>query len=789
MDTVARDLRYAFRRLRSRPIYALITVLTLAAGVGGTAAIFSIMQGILLKPLPYDAPAEVAVFWNQFDWSEREFLSFRPEWPGFSSVAAWRPQDVALERRDVPVTLVHGVSASAELFRVLGASPMLGRAFQPGDDVPGAAPVVVLSHHLWRELGGDRDIVGKPVRLDGGDRIVAGVMPRGFWFPDPSIQAWLPESLDPESRSGNYALIGRMLPGQTGASMATPLGQITRRLGEQFQYSAQWDKTRNAQLTPVTEYLTGSLRPGLIATLIAMGLILLIGCANVAALMLGQLESRSSEFTVQVALGAERGRLVQQLVLEALAVGFIAGIVGSGVAFAAFQLLRSTLPLSVWGENLAFNWMLFAAAMGIALLSALLLSLVPALALHRRGLRSGLSSMRSSGIAGGGTRLESGLVVAEVALAVLMAASAALLIRSVSHLYNIDPGLDPRNTAVVDVILPQAATAPERRDMVRSALAQLSGLPGVGSVGVTQRMPLRGGGDNWGLTVVGHPDQPDGTTSFRIVSRQYFETLRIPLEQGRVFEATDRPESEPVVVINRALAAKYFGDADPLGRELVTGFGRPERIIGVVENVAEGNLTDEAAPARYMLYDQIPYTAQAQSFVLRMQGADATGILGAARTTLEAVATGLAVQQATTMDQVFALAVGPARQIMLLLTVLTAIALFLGAIGVYGVIAHFVQRRRKDWGIRITLGLTPGRVIGQVVQRGGALVAGGIGIGIVAALGTTRLLGSFLYGVGSADPLALAAASAALFVVGGVAALIPAFRASRVNLASVLRDQ
>jgi predicted permease len=789
MDTLTRDLRYAFRRLRARPIYALITVLTLAIGVGGTAAIFSIMQGILLKPLPFTAQSEVAVFWNQFDWSEREFLTLRPEWPGFSAVAAWRPQDVALERRDAPVRLLHGISASAELFQVLGAAPMLGRVFQPGDDAAGVPPVVVLSYGLWRELGGDQGIVGKPIRLDGGERVVAGVMPRGFWFPDPSIQAWLPETLDPENRSGNYALVGRMNPGQTAATMATPLSQITRRLGENFQYSAQWDKTKNAQLTPVTQYLTGSLRPGLIATLIAMGLILLIGCANVAALMLGQLESRSSEIAVQVAMGAERGRLAQQLVVEAAAIGFLAGIIGSGVAFAAFQLLVKTLPLSVWGESLAFNWVVFAAAMVIALLSALLLSLVPALALARRTLRSGLSSMRSSGIGGGGTRIEGGLVVAEVALAVLMAASAALLIRSVSNLYHIDPGFDPQNTAVVDVILPQAATMAQRGDNITAALTQLGTLPGVRTVAVSQRLPLRGGGDNWGLTVVGHPDQPDGTTAFRLVSQEYFETLRIPVVKGRAFEATDRPESEPVVVINQAMATKYFGDDDPLGRELVTGFGRPERIVGVVQDIAEQNLTDDAAPARYMLYDQVPYTAQTQSFVIRMQDGDAAGILAAARSTLEGVTPGLAVQQSTTMDRVFSQAVGPARQIMLLLTVLTGIALFLGAIGVYGVIAHFVQRRRKDWGIRITLGLTPGRVIGQVARQGGILVGVGIFLGIVAALTTTRLLKSFLHGVGSADPVALAAASAVLILVGGVAALIPAYRASRVNLASVLRDQ
>jgi putative ABC transport system permease protein len=789
LDNLARDLKYALRRLRSRPIYALITVLTLALGVGGTAAIYSIMQGVLLKPLPYASQSEIAVFWNQFDWSEREFLSFQSTWPGFQSVAAWRNQDVALERNDGPVELIHGISASAELFQVLGTSPSLGRAFQPGDDQAGAAPVMVLSHGLWRELGSDRDIVGKRVRVDGAERTVAGVMPPGFWFPDPSIQVWLPEPLDPEARSGNYALVGRMSPGQTVATMTTPLSQITRQLGEQFQYSEQWDKTRNAELTPVSEYLVGSLRPGLVATLIAMGLILLIGCANVAALMLGQLESRSSELTVQVALGAERGRLTQQLVVEAGAIGLFAGAVGAGIAVAAFHLLVRTLPLSTWGDSLSLNWILFASSMVIAILSSLALSLVPAIALSRRNLRSGLSRMRSSGIGGGGSRLEGSLVVTEVALAVLMAASAALLIRSVGNLYDIDPGLDPTSTAVVDVILPQAATQPQRRDLIRESLAQLAGLPGVGSVAAAQRLPLRGGGDNWGLEVVGHPDQPDGTTSFRIVTQHYFEVMGIRVLSGRGFLATDRPESEPVVIINQAMAKKYFGAEDPLGRMLNTGFGRPERIVGVVNDVAEGNLTDAAAPARYMVYDQIPYTPQGQSFVLRMKGTDATGILRPARATLEQSAPGLAIQQVTTMEETFSQAVGPARQIMLLLTILTGIALFLGAIGVYGVIAHFVQRRRKDWGIRITLGLTPGQVIAQVVRQGGSLVALGVVIGIAAALATTRLLGSFLHGVGAADPVALAAASAALLLVGGVAALIPAYRASRVNLATVLRDQ
>jgi predicted permease len=509
----------------------------------------------------------------------------------------------------------------------------------------------------------------------------------------------------------------------------------------------------------------------------------------VAALMLGQMESRSSELTVQAALGAERGRLTQQLVIEAGVIGFIAGMAGSIIAVGAFRLLLQTLPLSVWSENLSLNWILFLSAMVISLVASVLISLVPALALPRFNLQRQLTSVRSAGIAGGGGRLEGGLVVAEVALAVLMVAGAALLIRSVENLYEIDPGINPSSTAVVDIIVPQTATPDQRRDLIRNLLPQLAALPGVSQVAAAQRLPLRGGGDNWGLEVIGHPDQPGGTTAFRIVSRQYFETMGITLLSGRGFSEIDGPGSEPSVVINRAMAQKYFGTDDPLGRTLSTGFDRPERIIGVVENVAEGNLTDEPAPARYMLYDQLAYAPQGWSFVLRMKSADPAGILRVARSTIERSSPGIAIQQTTTMDQIFSRAVGPARQIMLLLSVLSAIALFLGTIGVYGVIAHFVQRRKKDWGIRITLGLTPPRVMAQVLRRGGGLVLLGIAIGLLTALATTRLLQSFLHEVGSADPLALGAASGVLLLVGGVASLIPAFRASRVNLASVLRDQ
>jgi predicted permease len=329
----------------------------------------------------------------------------------------------------------------------------------------------------------------------------------------------------------------------------------------------------------------------------------------------------------------------------------------------------------------------------------------------------------------------------------------------------------------------------ERQRTFRNLLQEIERLPGVRSAGLTTKLPLRGSGDNWGIRIEGQPDLPSETTAFRLVSRDYFRTLGLDLRQGRTFTSADRPDGELVVVVNEALVKKYFRDGNAIGRRVDSGFGW-SRIVGVVENAAESKLTDDPEPAQYMFTDQVPYSPEGQTLALRTERpADAAAVLGAARQAVQRAAPGVAVQEATTMDQVFAKAVGPARQIMTLLTLLTALALLLGAIGVYGVIAHQVGRRKRDYGIRMALGLSPGRVIQQVVGYGTALVGVGILLGIVAAVVLARSLASLLYGVQAADPMALAAATLALLAVGVIAALVPAYRASRVDPARVLFDQ
>jgi putative ABC transport system permease protein len=787
MESWIMDLRYTVRRLLARPTYVLLAVLTLALGVGGTAAILSIVRGLLLEPLPYEREAEVAVFWGNYSWSEAEVLHLRPDWPGFQRVAAYRPEDVTLESGEGPARVLPGISASAELFEVLGVRPALGRAFKPGDDRLGVDPAVVLSHDLWEEMGGAPSILGRRVQLDGIPRTVVGVMPPGFWFPNPTVRVWLPEPLDPENQSGNYTLVGRLAPGQSLEGMGPALARITKALGERFDYPEEWDKTKNAALTPIREYLIGSLRPALLATLSAMAVILLIACANVAALMLGQVNRRSGELAVRSALGADRRRMTQQLVIEALVLGLLAGGAGALLAAGGFRVLSGALPLGVWAENAVLDWTLFGAAIALALLAAFGIALVPAMSLGSGDLRDALTRVRTAAAAGG-SRVESGLVVGEVALAVLLAAGAGLLIRSVVNLYAIDPGVDTRGVAVLDITAGAALKTAERQQTMRTVLGELEQLPGIRSAALTSKLPLRGRGDSWGVAVEGRPDLPDTTAYTRFVSRDYFETLGIAMRQGRGFSDADRPDGERVVVVNEALAKKYFPDVDPVGRRLDVGFGW-HRIVGVVENVAEANLTQDREPALYIVYDQVSYAPELQTLVLRAERpSEAAAVLDAARRAVQRVAPGVAVQEATTIEQVLARAVGPARQIMTLLTLLTVLALVLGAIGVYGVIAHHVSRRKRDYGIRIALGLSPARVVRQVVGRGTALVGLGIVIGAGAAVVLARWLGSLLYGVGAADPLALVAATLALLTVGMLAAFVPAWRASRVDPARVLYE-
>ena len=800
MEQWIMDARYAARRLVRRPLYATLALLTLALGIGGTAAIFGIARGVFFEPLPYTDEGKIALFWMPDRWTQEEFAFFRGRVPGFAQVAQYRTSDVTLEVGDAPARLVSGISASSELFNVLGAHPALGRAFEPRDDVKGSELVVVVSYGLWQELGGDRSLIGKRIRFDGIPRTVVGVMPRDFWFPSPSVRVWFPEPLNPEEGSGTFALVGRLAPGSDIGNMSGPIGQFTRMLGERFKYPKQgpkeWDKTRDPWVRSIRDSLVRPLRPALVATLVAMGMILLIACANVAALMLGQVEGRTTELAVRSALGANRRRLTSLLIAEALILGLASGAVGATLGAVSFRLLVAALPLGAWAETASLDWTVFAVAIVIASGSALLISLVPTVSLWRGRLRGAIGSGRTDGVTGRGVRLESALVIAEVALAVLMTAGAGVLVRSVGKLYAIDPGVQVRGVGVVDVVFPADLTLVQQKRVLADLIDGARGVPGVKSAAIVQHLPLRGSSWISRIEVEGRPDGSRTVTNIRFASRDYFATMGIAVRQGRTFEPSDvsptrTDSSEGVVVINLALAKKYFEGQNPLGRRVSNGFTNGwVRVVGVVADVAEGDLTDAAPPVRYLPYESLPFTASSQTLVFKTTAdRDPVPLLKSMRRAIQHASSRVAIQETTTMEQVLAKAVGPVRQVMTLVSLLTALALVLSAIGIYGVISHFVARRERDWGIRIALGLSPSRVVGGVVSHGASLVAVGIAIGLFAFVMFARLLSSLIYGVGTTDPLAIAAAVVAPLMVGALATLVPAVRASRTDPAIVLREQ
>ena len=789
LATLISDARYAVRRLSARPGYTLLAVLTLALGIGGTAAVFGIARPVLLEPLPYANADEVGVFWFGGSWTEEEITFIRGQVPGFQLIAAHRGMDVTMRDGDAPARLVRTHRVTREIFDVLGARPLMGRGFREGDDAQTADPVVVLSYGLWQELGGERDIIDSRIAIDGTPRTVIGVMPREFWYPDPGTRMWMSWPVNPVGRNGSWTIVGRVAPGLDVANVGPQLQQFGRMLGERFEYSEQWDKTRAPEVTPIREEFLGGMRPALIATFVAMGLILLIACANVSALMLGQVEGRATEMAVRSALGATRRRIVQQLVVEALLLGLGAAIAGAALAAVGFDLLAHALPLGTWADAATFDWSLFAVALGLAMIAVMLVVLIPTIAFWRGDVREGLHRARTGGIQGRGGRLERGLVVAQVALAMLIASGAALLVRSVSNLYAIDPGFEHDGVAVIEMLPSAALTPAERIQTIEAMVAEIEQLPGVRSAAAGSKLPLRGRGNSFGVRVQGRVTEP-ATTYFRDVTRGYHETMGYRLLAGRSFDLSDQPGSELPVVVNQSLVDKYFPGENPLGRILEGGYATPQRIIGVVDDVAEGRLTDEMEPARYFLAGTVPWWVSTAFIVIRLERAgDAAAVLDAAREAVNRIGPTFAVNGTTTMSRVFDEAVGPARQVMTLLTLLSALALVLGAIGIYGVISHFALRRQRDWAIRVALGLPGSRVVRRIVGQGATLVIAGVVLGAIGTFALTRVLESMLYEVSTVDPLAFAAAAAALLVIGVIAAFLPAWRTGSVDPALVLREQ
>ena len=795
------DVRHAGRQFRRRLGFSSLAILTLALGIGATVALFSVVIGLLVRPLPVADEDRLRIFWSDYNWRGVEFDHVKGLGQSFDGIAAYSSEATPFQSESGTRLLPYTVS-SAELFDVLGVRPVLGRTFLPGEDRPGAEPVIVIGWGMWQQdLGGDPDILGKRIQVGGRPTTVIGVMPRGFWFPTPEFRAWLPLDLDPAGstyqNNGWLVLIGRQKSTATPAAVTGDLQTFTRALGERFTYPEAWDKTKDAHLRPLREYLLGDVEPTMLLLLGAVGLLLLMACTNAAALILARTTDRTGEMAVRTALGAGRGRLARQILTESITLALVAGVVGAAVAVAIFDMLVASLPLqSGFGDTLSLDWTTFATAFALALLVGLAVSAIPVRHLLQGRLDGAISGERSeAGLRRGAGRAHAVLVTAEVMLAVLLAVGATLLIRTVDRIRALDPGFDPAHVVTLDLVASAQDMDPEVRwNFFRELLTRIEALPGVGAAGYTNRLPVRDGGWQGPVTIESRPDLADAkrpNSLFRWATPGFFETMGIEIEHGRGIEAADRRGAVPVALVSESFAQKMWPGREALGqRIMLTVVGEPDwrTVVGVFEETRMVSMLGENPMVFYIPFEQSPFPGEGQALVIRAEG-DPAGVVAAVRRLVGELDPRVAVAHVAPMEDVVATALAEPLRLRFFLSLFAGLALLLGTVGVYGVVSYSVGRRRAEFGIRMALGAAPGRVIGDVV-RGGMLPVGvGVLAGLLASIALSRVVGRFLFQIAPTDPLSLATAGLALLGAGVLAALVPAWRAGRVSPVEALRAE
>ncbi len=794
------DARLALRQFVRRPGFTLLAVGTLALGVGATVALFSVVRGLLIRPLPVVQEDRLHVFWSDYNWRGVEFDYLKDRTRAFEGLAAYSVDAFPL-RSDAGSTLMLTGVVSAELFDLLGTRPLLGRTFARGEDRPGAEPVAVVSWGMWQqELGGDPGVLGRRIVLGGVSTTIVGVMPRGFYFPAPDVRLWQPLDLDPASdqyqNNGWLVLIGRAKAGFTDAQVAGEIKTLAASLGERFTYPAAWDKTKDAYSAPLRQYLLGDVRPALLLLLGAVSLLLLMACVNAAALILARTTDRTSEIVLRTALGAGRGRLARQILVESVTLSLLAGVAGALLSIALFRTMVASLPLqNGFGAAVSMDWTTFAAAFGLAMLVGLAVSAIPIRHLLL-GRLSGVSGERGDSVAKGGAgRAHAVLVAAEVTLAVLLVTGATLLIRSVSRLYALDPGFDAKGVVTVDVMTStEDMDAQTRRAFFRELLDRSARLPDVQSVGYTNRLPVRDGGWQGTIAVEGRPDLEGAArpnSLYRVGTPDYFRTLGMDIKAGRGIEPGDRTGGLEVALVSESFARKMWPGQDPLGRRINTGFAGASRwltIVGVVEETRMFKMTGENPIVYFVPWEQTRDPGEGQILVLRTTS-EAAAVIAGVRSLVRELDSRVAIARPGTMEEMVETALAEPLRLRFYLMLFGGLALVLGTVGVYGVVSYSVARRRGEFGIRMALGAAPGKVLGHVIARGMLPVAVGVGLGVAGSIALSRVLGRFLYEIAPTDPASLATAGAALLAAGVLAALVPAWRAGKVSPVEALRAE
>jgi putative ABC transport system permease protein len=799
MQPLIQDARYGLRMLAKNPGFAAVAILTLALGIGANSAIFSAVNAILLRPLPYPDSNRLLRIWatdvrrgaNRDVASYPDFKDWAAQSDSFEQIEAYGGRAYNLSGGDHPER-VEGVRVSAGLLPMLGIEPLLGRDFSREEQMPGRNHVVLLGESLWRgHFGSNRSILGATLKLDGDNYTVVGVLPALPEFPpDERNDLVLPLPPDPDRGHGFLNVIGRMKPGASIASAQAEMTGIAARLAQQYQE----DRSVGINLEALQASYVSQYRPALLILWGAVGFVLLIACANVANLFLGRAAARQKEMAVRASLGAGRVRLIRQLLTEGVLVGVAGGALGLLLAFWGVQGLITVLARDFaidYARHISVNTPVLLFTLLVAVLTGLVSGLAPAWGASRIDVNESLKE-GSRGLTGGrgGSRFRGVLVVSEISLALVLLSAAGLMIKSFALLTRVDSGLRPANVLAMNFSLrgSRYAHTATRAAVFSEVLSRVRALPGVQSAAVVADVPLTGNEDGFGFSVEGEPDVPGQRREarFNVVGPGYFSTLGVPLIAGRDFGGSDNLSAPTVVVINRAMLQQFWPNQNPIGKRISTNNKNWYTVVGIAGDVRQRGLESRPKPEVYISYLQDPYQWPYLSMLVRASS-DPLKLFPAIEEAVWSVDKDQPVSQPITMDQVRSDSIAQPRVTALLLGLFAALALALASIGLYGVVSRSALERTHEIGVRMALGAPRRGIFRLIVGQGMTLALAGAALGLTGALATTRVLSTLLFNVRPTDLTTFCAVSLLLIAVAALASYLPARRAARIDPMAALR--
>jgi len=803
---LAQDLHYGLRMLVKNPSFTIVAVLALALGIGANSAIFSVVNTVLLRPLPYKNPGRLVMLWE-----EATHLGFPKNTPSPANFIDWRAQNTVFEamaamvERSFNLTGVgeperfDGRRVSANLFDLLGVQPQLGRAFRAEEDKPGSR-VVILSNGLWQQrFGGDPRVIGQTVSLNGESYTVIGVMPGSFQFPTRRDQLWVPLAFDAKEAAsrGNHFLevIARMKPGVTLQQAQAEMSTIAARLAQQYP---EENLRVGSVVTALQEQVVGDIKPALLVLLGAVGFVLLIACANVANLLLARAAARQKEIALRLALGAGRSRLTRQFLTESVLLAVTGGAVGLLLSIAGLRVLKTFIPdtisqaqaISIDAKVLVFTGL-------VALVTGIIFGLAPAMQVSHLDINDTLKE-GGRDAAGGtrGNRIRALLVIGEIAVSFVLLMGAGLLINSFMHLRNLHPGFRANHLLTMKIPLSEVKYPDKERrsPFYAEVLRRVQALPGVQSAAVAGNLPLTYDGDSMPIGIEGRTDPPPDQRPdviLRVVGPGYFSTMGIPLVRGRDFREQDKADSARVVIVSEKTARHFWPGENPIGKRLKPGSTNRNipwiEIIGVVKDVRQNDFVSEPKMQMYIPYQQLNSFAP-NALVVRTN-VEPLSLTGAVRNAIWAVDKDQPVSNLRSMDEIVSEAVARQRFSMLLLGIFAALAMVLAAVGIYGVMSYSIAQRTREIGLRIALGAQKSDVLKMILRQGLRFVAAGLAIGLAASFVLTRVMASLLFGISATDPATFVSISLMLIAVALLASYIPAVRAMKIDPMLALRYQ